>query len=103
MPPVKCACRFEPLQSDAVTTAGTESVATTLMDAEPSPVATTLQVRDPQPSVAFPAVRVNAIVIPPAGERLESSALTVKERGILAGTVPAGAVISVSASPVPAS
>ena len=58
VPPANCACRLEPLVSEAVTMDQVPSTAVTFMVARPSPVAVTEQTGSPQPSVAVPLVTV---------------------------------------------
>jgi hypothetical protein len=58
VPPANCACRLEPLVSEAVTMDQVPSMAVTFMVARPSPVAVTEQVGRPQASVAVPLVTV---------------------------------------------
>ncbi len=58
VPPANCACRLEPLVSEAVTMDHVPSFAVTFMVARPSPVAVTEQTGRPQASVAVPAVTV---------------------------------------------
>ena len=54
VPPEKCACKLEPLSSEAVTTDKLPSTAVTFMVAWPSPVAVTEQAGWPQLSAAVP-------------------------------------------------
>src|SRR5215472_8520319 len=54
VPPLKCACRLDPLVNEAVTTDALASVAVTFILAVPSPEAATWQVRSPQLRDALP-------------------------------------------------
>src|SRR6185503_9870179 len=58
VPPAKCACRLEPFESDAVTTAGLLSAATAAIVALPSPVAMTLHTGRPHARAALPLATV---------------------------------------------